>query len=71
MHMQKKDVACSTDMHDPSSKHTPTIASGTPGVVTVSHSLPTSAHLSLTPAPEEKQSDPAISISSATPQGSK
>ena len=59
MHMQKKDVkqiACSTDVHDPSSKHTPTIASGTPGVVTV---------------PEEKQSGPAISISSATPQGGK
>ena len=62
--MQKKDVACSTDMHDPSSNLAP-------GMVTISHSLPTSAHLSLTPVLKEKQSDPAISISSATPQGSK
>jgi hypothetical protein len=40
-----KPFVCSADMHEPSSKHTPIIPSGTPGEISVSHSLPTSAQL--------------------------
>ena len=49
-----KPLACSADMHEPSSKHIP-IPSGTPGELLVSHSLPTS-QLSST-VPEDKQND--------------
>ena len=34
-----------------------TVPSGTPGELLVSHSLPTSAQLSWTPVPEDKQND--------------
>ena len=34
-----------------------TVPSGTPGELFVSHSLPTSAQLSWTPVPEDKQND--------------
>ena len=44
-------------MCEPSSEHTPTVPSGTPGELLVSHSLPTSAQLSWTPVPEDKQND--------------
>ena len=44
-------------MHESSSKHTATVPSGTPGELLVSHSLPTSAQLSWTPVPEDKQND--------------
>ena len=50
-----KPLACSADMHESSSEHTPTVPSGTPGELLVSHSLPTSAQLSWTPVPENKQ----------------
>ena len=40
-----------------SSKHTPTVSSGTPGEVLVSHSFPTSAQLSWTAVPEDKGND--------------
>ena len=46
-----KPLACSADMHEPSSKHIHTVPSGTPGDLLVSHSLPTSAQLSWTPVP--------------------
>ena len=52
-----KLLACSADMHEPSSEHTPTVPSGIPGELFVSHSLPTSAQLSWTPIPEGKQND--------------
>ena len=52
-----KPLACSADIREPSSEHTPTIPSGTPGELFVSHSLPTSAQLSWTPVPEDKQND--------------
>ena len=48
-----KPLACSADVHEPSSKHTPTVPSGTPGELLVSHSLLTSAQLSWTPVPED------------------
>ena len=38
-----------------------TVPSGTPGELLVSHSLPTSAQLSWTPVPEDKQNDTIIS----------
>ena len=41
-------------MHEPSSEHTPTVPSGTPGELIVSHGLPTSAQLSWTPVPEDE-----------------
>ena len=37
-----------------------TVPSGTPGELLVSHSLPTSAQLSWTPVPEDKQNDTII-----------
>ena len=53
-----KPLACSADMHEPSSGHTPgTVPSGTPGELHVSHSLPTSAQLFWTPESEDKQND--------------
>ena len=52
-----KPLARSADMYEPSSEHTPTVPSGTPGKILVSHSLPTSAQLSWTPVPEDKQND--------------
>ena len=55
--MEMKPLACSADMHESSSEHTPTVPSGTPGELLVSHSLPTSAQLSWTPVPEDKQND--------------
>ena len=57
-----KPLAYSTesDMHGPSSKHTPIVPSGRPGELLVSHSLPTSAQLSWTPVPEDKQNDTII-----------
>ena len=55
-----KPLACSGDMHGPSSEHTPTVPSGAPGELLVSHSLPTSAQLSWTPVPEDKQNDTII-----------
>ena len=33
-----KPLACNADMHEPSSEHIPTILSGTPGELLVSHS---------------------------------
>ena len=49
-----KPLACSADMHESSSsEHTPTVPSGSPGELLVSHSLPTSAQLSWTPVPED------------------
>ena len=59
MHIQVEDVlACSTDMHEPSSKYTSTVSSGALRQLLVSHSLPTSAQLGQ-----------RISTSSTTPQG--
>ena len=55
--MEMKPLACSADMHESSSEHTPTVPSGTPGELLVSHSLPTSAQLFWTPVPEDKQND--------------
>jgi hypothetical protein len=55
--VEDKPLTCSADMLEPSSKHTPTVPSGTPGELLVSHSLPTSAQLSWTPVPEDKQND--------------
>ena len=52
-----KPLVCSADMHEPSSECTPPVPSGTPGELHVSHSLPTSAQLSWTPVPEDKQND--------------
>jgi hypothetical protein len=53
-----KPLVCSADVHEPSRElHTPTIPTGTPGELLVSHSLPTSAQLSWTPVPEDKQND--------------
>ena len=54
-----KPLACSaeSDMHESSSEHTSTVPSGTPGELLISHSLPTSAQLSWTPVPEDKQND--------------
>ncbi|MCG8623674.1 MAG: fibronectin type III domain-containing protein, partial [Proteobacteria bacterium] len=52
-----KPLACSGDMHEASSEHPPAVPSGTPGELLVSHSLPTSAQLSWTPVPEDKQND--------------
>ena len=49
-----KPLAC---MHEPSSKDTPTVPSGTPEELLVSHSLPTSAQLSWAPIPEDRQND--------------
>ena len=61
MHIQVEDVmrplACCADMHEPSSKHTSTVSSGTPRELLVSHSLPTLAQLSWTPVPEDKRND--------------
>ena len=50
-------LACSADTHEPSSKHTRTVPPGMSGELLVSHSLPTSAQLSWTPVPEDKQKD--------------
>jgi hypothetical protein len=47
-------------MHEPSNKHSPTVPSGTPGELLVSHSLPISAQLSWTPVPGKKQNDTII-----------
>ena len=47
----------SADIHDPSSKHTHTVPSGTPGELLINHSLPTSAQISWTPVPEDKRND--------------
>ena len=47
-----KPLACSADMHEPSSECASTVPSGTPGELFVSHSLPASAQLSWTPVPE-------------------
>jgi hypothetical protein len=47
-------LARSADVHEPSSENTPTVPSGTPGELLVSHSLPTSAQLSWTPVPDDK-----------------
>ena len=55
-----KPLACSADMHESSSEHTPLVPSGTPGELLVSHSLPTSAQLSWTHVPEDKQNDTII-----------
>ena len=52
-----KPLACSGDMHEPSIKHPPTVPSGTPGELLISHTLPTSAQLSWTPVPEDLQND--------------
>ena len=52
-----KPLACSADMHEPSSKYTPTVPSGMPGELFVSHSLSTLAQLSWTPVPEDKQNN--------------
>ena len=52
-----KPLACSGDMHEASSEDPPTVPSGTPGELLVSHSLPTSAQLSWTPVPEDLQND--------------
>ena len=52
-----KPLVCSADIHVPSSQHTPTAPSGTPGELLVGHILPTSAQLSWTPVPEDKQND--------------
>ena len=52
-----KPLACSADMHESLSEHTPTVPSGTPGELFISHSLPTSAQLSWTPVPEDKHND--------------
>jgi hypothetical protein len=52
-----KPLKCSDDMHEPSSQHTPTVPSGTPGELFVSHGFPTSAQLSWTPVPEDEQND--------------
>ena len=52
-----KPLACSADMHESSSEHTPTVPSGAPGELLVSHCLPASAQLSWTPVPEDKQND--------------
>ena len=52
-----KQFACSADMCESSSEHTPTVPSGTPGELLVSHSLSTLAQLSWTPVPEDKQND--------------
>ena len=49
-----KQLACSAES---SSEHTATVPSSTPGDLHVSHSLPTSAQLSWTPVPEDKQND--------------
>jgi hypothetical protein len=48
VHIQVKDI---------SSEYTPTVPSGAPGELLVSHSLSTSAQLSWTPVPEDKQND--------------
>jgi hypothetical protein len=48
VHIQVEDI---------SSEYAPTVPSGTPGELLVSHSLPTSAQLSWTPVPEDKQND--------------
>ena len=47
-------------MHEASSEHPPTVPSGTPGELLVSHSLPTSAQLSWIPVPEDKRNDTII-----------
>ena len=54
-----KPLACSATMYEPSSKHisSVTVPTGTPRELFVSHSLPTSAQLSWTPIPEDKQND--------------
>ena len=53
-----KPLACSTAMHEPSSKHNiATVPPGTPTELLVSHSLPTSAQLSWTPVPEDRHND--------------
>ncbi len=51
-----KPLACSADMHEPLS-NSPTVPSSAPGEILVNHSLPTSAQLSWTPVPEDKQND--------------
>ena len=55
-----KPLACSADMHEPSSKHTSTVPSGTPGELLVSHSLPTPVQLPWTPVPEDTEQNDTI-----------
>ena len=50
-------MKCSDDVHKSSSEHTPTVSFSTPGELLVRHSHPTSALLSWTPVPEDKQND--------------
>ena len=52
-----KPLACNANIREFSSEHPPTVPSGTPGELLVSHSLPTSAQLSWTPVPDDKQND--------------
>ena len=52
-----KPLACNANIREFSSEHPPTVPSGTPGELLVSHSHPTSAQLSWTPVPEDKQND--------------
>ena len=52
-----KQLASSADIRKSSSERTPTVPTGTPGKLIVSHSLPTSAQLSWTPVPADKQND--------------
>ena len=52
-----KPVASSADVRESLSKHTHTVPIGMPGELFVSHNLPTSAQLSWTPVPKDKQND--------------
>ena len=54
--------ACSADMHEHSSKYTPTVSSGTPEKLIVSLILPVSAQLSLTTASTMLKSQRSLSI---------
>ena len=49
VHTQVEDII--------SSEHIPTVPSGTPGGLLISHCLPTSVQLSWTPLPEDKLND--------------
>ena len=52
-----KPVASSAGVRESSSKHTHTVPIGMPEELFVSHDLPTSAQLSWTPVPKDKQND--------------
>ena len=52
-----KPVASSADVRESSSTHTHTVPIGTPKELFVSHDLPTSAQVSWTPVPKDKQND--------------